>query len=439
VIATAIEECAPGTGRSPRVRIVVAVVVALAACRGEPPPGARTPVAAAPCPAAPIGEPAPVEPEPVASPCPGAEPVDHLTLTPADFTDLPGWSDDDHAEAVPAFLASCGRLAGLADRARVGVDGKSGTARQWRAACAAAAKVPAGDAAAARAFFEREFRAYAAAGDAGPEGKMTGYYVQTLRGSRRKHGAYAHPVYARPPDLVAIDLEDFIADARGRRIWGRLAGGAVVPYATRKQIRGGALAGKGLELFWSDDPVDVLFTQIQGSGKMTLDDGTVVWLAFAGKNGRPYRGVGRVLRDLGEPPGTGTMPGIRAWFAAHPDRFDEIADKNEAFVFFSESPTPGAIGSQLVVLTPRRSLAVDRAFVAASTPIWVDTRAPRAGAAGEHPWRHLVVAQDTGGGIKGPVRGDIYFGADDAAADVAGRTGGPGRYWLLLPRAIAVK
>jgi membrane-bound lytic murein transglycosylase A len=411
------------------------VVIALAACSGrevrrEP----ADPTDAGACPA-----PAPCPPCEAATACPTVEPVDHLTLTPADFADLPGWADDRHAEAIPAFLASCAKLATLADGARVGVDGKSGTARQWRAACAAAARVPAGDDAAARAFFERELRAYAAAGDAGPDGKLTGYYVQPVRGSRRKHGAFVHPIYARPPDLVAIDLEAFIGDARGRRIWGRLDGGTVEPYPTRQQIRQGALAGRGLELFWADDPVDVLFAQIQGSGKLTLDDGTEIWLAFAGKNGRPYRGVGKVLRDLGEPPGTGTMQGIRAWFAKHPARFDEIADRNDAFVFFAESATPGAIGSQGVVLTPRRSLAVDRAFVAASTPIWVDTRAPIAGTAGEHPWRHLVIAQDTGGGIKGAVRGDIYFGDDAAAADVAGRTGGPGRYWILLPRGIAVK
>jgi membrane-bound lytic murein transglycosylase A len=222
-------------------------------------------------------------------------------------------------------------------------------------------------------------------------------------------------------------------------VWGRFdaAKGAVVPYATRAQIRQGALRGQGLELLWVDDRVDLLFAQIQGSGKVALDDGTEQWIEFAGKNGRAYRGVGRILRDLGEPPGTGTMQGIRRYFAAHPDKFDEIADQNESFVFFALSKRPGAIGSSGVVLTPRRSMAVDRAFVAAATPIWVETRAPdKTGAV--KPWRQLLVAQDTGEGIRGAVRGDIYWGHDAEATSIAGHMGGKGRAWLLLPRDLEV-
>lgn len=365
---------------------------------------------------------------------------DVLTLTPVAFDALPAWRDDRHAEALPSLLRSCERLDALADAAPVGVDGYSGKARDWRAACRAARKVPAGDDAAARAFFEAEFRPYAAHGKAGEVGKMTGYYVQSARASRRRHGTYQHPLYARPDDLVSIDLTKFIKDARGRRIWGRLDGGAVVPYHTRGEIRRGALAGKGLELLWLDDPVDALFMQIEGSGKATLDDGTEVWLEFAGKNGRAYRGVGKLLRDAGElKKGEGTMPGIRAWFERNPARTDEIIDQNASIVFFAESRHPGAQGSQGVVLTPRRSIAVDRAFVAFSTPVWVDTRAPRPGEPGEPPWRGLLIAQDTGGGILGAVRGDIYWGDDAAAADIGGRMGNEGRWWLLLPRSMKVR
>jgi membrane-bound lytic murein transglycosylase A len=377
-----------------------------------------------------------------AAPCPEPAPstTDHLTLSAVEFTELPGWADDHHAEAVPAFLASCTKLAAKPDGAPVGVDGNSGKAGQWRAPCAAAARLAPGDDAAAKAMFEREFRPYAARGDAGSEGKFTGYYVQALRGSRTRRGAFRYPIYKRPPDLVQVDLEDYLSDARGRHVWGRVdAKGVLRPYPTRAEIRGGLYDGKGLELLWVDDRVDALFTHIQGSGKVTLDDGSVVWIQFDGKNGRQYRGVGKLLRELGEPPGTGTMPGIRAWFEAHPQRFDELADQNEAYVFFTESSQPGAVGSQMVVLTARRSLAVDRAFVAASTPIWVDTRAPAVGSATTQPWRHLLIAQDTGGGIKGPVRGDIYWGDDAAADDVAGRMGGPGTWWLLLPRGVKVE
>ena len=411
------------------------------------PPAAESPAApAAESPAAPASS----ADGPVCPPCPCAEVDpeglatspsvrDKLTLERVDFSALPGWADDRHAEALPAVLASCHKLDDLADDAPLGVDGNGGRARHWRALCRGARKLAAGDHAAARAFFERELVPYAASGREGRDGKMTGYYVAALRGSRTKRGRYDVPVYGRPDDLAVVDLAPFLPDARGRRVWGRFDArkGAVVPYVTRAQIRRGALRGKGLEILWVDDRVDLLFAQIQGSGKVALDDGAEQWIEFAGKNGRAYRGVGRILRDLGEPPGTGTMQGIRRYFATHPDKFDEIADQNESFVFFALSKKPGAIGSQGVVLTPRRSMAVDRAFVAASTPIWVETRAPDAKGVVK-PWRQLLVAQDTGEGIRGAVRGDIYWGHDAEATSIAGHMGGKGRYWLLLPRAVPV-
>lgn len=362
---------------------------------------------------------------------------DQLTLTKATFAELPGWRADHPAEAVPAFVRSCARIGELADGAPVGADGHGGVAKQWRHACAAAAKVKAGDDAAARAFFEAEFVPWVAAGRAGPVGKLTGYYVQEMRGSKRRHGAFRYPVYARPADLVEVDLTPFIRDAHARRIWGRLdaASGSVVPYFTREEIRKGALAGKGLELLYVDDPVDLLFAQIEGSAKVTMDDGTTLRLEFAGKNGRAYKGVGAALKGILKP-GQGTMLGIRAWFDEHPARFDEIVDQNASFVFFQASTAPGAIGSEKVVLTPRRSMAIDRAFIAHGTPIWVDGRAPNVGKPGTSPWDHLLIAQDTGGGILGAVRGDIYWGDDRAAEELGGRMGGPGRYWLLLPRGV---
>jgi membrane-bound lytic murein transglycosylase A len=181
-----------------------------------------------------------------------------------------------------------------------------------------------------------------------------------------------------------------------------------------------------------------MFAHIQGSTKVRLDDGSEIWLAFAGKNGRAFRGVGGVLKAMGafQPPAHGSMQDIRAWFDANPTRLDEIGDKNPSYVFFRESKQTGAIGSQMVVLTPERSLAIDRAFVALGTPIWLDTTAPLPGKPVIAPWRRLVIAQDTGGAILGAVRGDIYWGDDARAADVAGRTAGRGRYWLLLPDGV---
>lgn len=440
--------------------LLVAMLVGMLGCGGEPaaakeaPPvaTAKDAAAAADAGAADAGG-AAVDAGAAAAaaacpPCPAcpacaadaSTPHDVLTLTKAAFADLPGWADDRHAEAMVAFLRSCEAIGKLPDAAPVGADGHGGVAKQWRPACAKAAKLPAGDHAAARRLFEAEFTPFAAAGAKGPDGLFTGYMVQALRASRKRGGAYQHPLYARPKDLVMVDLSLHIKDARGRRIWGRLdAKGELVPYFTRKEVREGALAGRGLELLYADDPVDVLFAQIEGSAKVSLDDGTSTWLEFAGKNGLAFRGAGGVLKAMGafQPPATGTMQDIRAWFAANPTRFDEIADQSPSFVFFRESKRPGAVGTQMVVLTDRRSMAIDRAFIAFGTPIWVDTYAPLPGAAGAAAWRRLLVAQDTGGAILGAVRGDIYFGDDAAAADVAGRMGTRGRYWLLLPNGVA--
>ncbi len=364
---------------------------------------------------------------------------DQLKLTKAKFKDLAGWSDDKLAEAIPSFLNSCAKLAALKDDDPVGHDGHGGKAKQWRTVCDKASKLARGDDKAARAFFESEFVPYQAAGKNGAVGKLTGYFVQELSASRKKGGKYQIPILARPKDLVMVDLSKFVGDAHGRRIWGRHDDkGAVVPFYTRKEIRAGALAAQKLEIMYADDPVDVLFAHIEGSAKAIMDDGSTVWLEFDGKNGRSYKGVGALLKSRGQltAPGSATMPGIRKWFVDNPGRFDGVVDDNASYVFFKESSKPGAVGSQDVILTARRSMAIDRAFIAHSTPIWVETKAPNPGKAGSTLWRSLLIAQDTGGGILGAVRGDIYWGDDATAEDLGGRMGGEGKYWLLLPKGV---
>jgi membrane-bound lytic murein transglycosylase A len=419
-----------------------ALVVAAMGCHASgvvAQPTVPPPVTPATAPA-PIATPAtaPVSPEALAT-VPAVD--DRLVLAAVTWADVPGWTDDTVADALPALLASCARIGKKADDDSLGVAPFAGKAADWRALCAAAAKVPATDHKRARAMLERELVPYAASNNDSNVGKLTGYYVAEVRASRTRHGAYQVPVLRRPPDLVSVDLTRFVDDARGRRVWGRLdkKTGAVVPYPTRAEIRKGALAGKHLEILWADSKVDLLFAEIQGTARVHVDDGTEVWLEFDGKNGQTYKGVGKLLREMGElEAGQGTMQGIRAWFDAHPDRVDEIMDMNPSKVFFKLRTRGGARGSQGVFLTPRRSMAIDRAYIAHSTPVWIETDAPVAGKTGTAPWRHLVIAQDTGGGILGPLRGDIYWGDDAEAADIAGRMGGPGRFWLLLPRSIKV-
>jgi membrane-bound lytic murein transglycosylase A len=382
--------------------------------------------------------------EPVEKNATGSRGDDKLELVPARFDALPGWADDRHGEALPALLASCARLAELADGDPIGVTRFAGRARDWRRPCAAAAAVPAGDHAAARAFFEAEFRAYAVRGArAGHTGKLTGYYVAALSGSRRRHGDYRWPIRKRPGDLVEVFLSDFIGDGRGRRIWGQRdpRGGPMRPYPTRAEVRARTLRDEDV-LLWSDDPVGVAFAEIQGSGRVALDTGDEVWIAFDGKNGRRFRGIGGLMLRLGEiERGQGGVHGIRRWYArsaSNAKRFPAILDLNEAMVFFKLSTKPGAIGTQQVVLTPGRSLAIDRALISFSTPVWVATRAPQTAGGPAGPWRRLLIAQDTGGSILGPGRGDIYFGAGDVAQRLAHRVNGPGRMWVLLPKNIVV-
>jgi membrane-bound lytic murein transglycosylase A len=423
-----------------RCAILAVAVIGCGGASDPVPQATAAPATATPAPAK------AAEPAPAVAPC-AQDPVDPtpvhdaLTLTKAAWKDLPAWTEDHFAEAVPSLLQSCIKIGELKDSEPVGVDGHGGLARQWRRACAAAKKLATGDDAAARAMFEAEFTPFVAAGKAGTTGKLTAYYVAEMHASKKKSAKYQYPVLGRPADLVMIDLGLFTHDAHGRRVWGRLdSKGEIVPYPTRKEIRTGALGNKGLELMYVDDPVDLLFAQIEGSAKAIMDDGSTVWLEFSGKNGRAYRGVGAVLKALNAfPPGSGggTMQNIRKWFHDNPTRFDEIADQSESYVFFQVSKLPGAVGSQKVVLTPKRSAAIDRAFIAFGTPLWIEGRAPVPGKIGtSEPWHHLLIAQDTGGGILGAVRADIYWGDDRDSEEIGGRMGGAGRYWVLLPNGV---
>ena len=393
------------------MRALLVMCLACAACRN---PAAPTSPQQPECPTAPQPErkceACPAPPPAVALACDEADPEavttkgdEKLTLVKGKFADLPGWNDDALSEALPAFLASCAQLATLADSDPVGSGPYGGTAKAWRKACKAAAAVPAGDDGAARAMFEQEFTAYAAHGGAGTTGKMTGYYVQPLRGSRTSQGDYIFPLFSRPADLVEVQLSDFISDGRSRRIWGQVdpANGTLVPYSTRAEIRARGLDDRSV-LLWVDSPVDAMAVQIEGSGKVAMDDGSIIWINFDGKNGRRGRRAGAVMRAMRELEASNQK--IKKPTAtsrkAYADRFHEIAELRDSIVFFAIEPRNGAIGTQDVVLTPRRSLAVDRAVIPLSTPVWIDTNAPTAAGGKRGPWRHLLIAQDTGGILK---------------------------------------
>jgi len=355
-------------------------------------------------------------------------------LMPVSFASLPNWEMDNVTEALPALRRSCEKFGRMNDEKLIGPNGIGGTAGDWKPICTEAYSLPDGDNAKARAFFESFFQPYLsvdAKKEKAAEGLFTGYYEAGLRGAKSKGGSYQTPLYKRPKDLVLVGLGEFKSDWRGKRLAGRLEGGQLVPYATRAEIEAGKLRGKNLELVWVDDPVDAFFLHIQGSGRVLFNDGSTMRVGYDGHNGHNYTSIGRILIDRGEITKENmSMQAIRKWLGAHPNKGQDLMRENGSFIFFRELKDDGPIGAQGVVLTPGRSLAVDKRFMSFGLPVWVhtftDPLSPK-------PISRLVVAQDTGGAIKGVVRGDMFWGFGDLAAERAGKMKERGSFFILLP------
>jgi membrane-bound lytic murein transglycosylase A len=371
---------------------------------------------------------------------PSEKPAPLLTLAPVEFSKLSGWDSDDQSQALPALLRSCARLEKQPADRPVGPDGMAGTVADWLGPCQAAKSLPAGDAAAARRFFEGEFQPFVDADRDEPQGLFTGYYEPELEGARAPDATHTVPLYRRPDDLVLVNLGDFRADLKGDSIAGRVIDGTLKPYYSYQEIDEGALKGKDLELVWVADPIDAFFLHIQGSGLIRFADGSSMQVGYAAKNGQPFVAIGKTLLDQGElQKGQVTTQSIKEWLRTHPDRAASIMYMNRSYIFYREIKGDGPIGAQGVALTAGRSLAVDTKLMPLGAPIWLDTTWPADTPEADQKLRRLVVAQDTGGAIKGAVRGDIFFGSGEQALDYAGRMKQPGRYYLLLPRAVALK
>lgn len=356
-------------------------------------------------------------------------------LTPMAYADLPGWAEDRHAEALAALDRSCARLLALPADRPLGPPA-FGTAGSWHGPCQARPPRDVPDHA-ARAYVEHHFTPVAITDGTRAEGLFTGYYEPLLQGSRKPGGSYRTPLLARPDDLVAVDLGRFREAWRGERIAGRVADGALQPYETRAQIEAGALAGRAVPLVYVDDPVDAFFLHIQGSGRVRLAEGGEMRVGYAAQNGQPYVPVGRVLVDRGALSREAvSMQSIRAWMAANPDGAAELMATNPSYVFFREVSEDGPLGSEGVALTAARSLAVDRGHIALGTPVWLDAADPLDPT---RRVRRLMVAQDTGGAIRGVVRGDVFWGTGMEAGERAGRMRSSGRLWLLLPKPLAAR
>jgi membrane-bound lytic murein transglycosylase A len=363
--------------------------------------------------------------------------TDRLALSPIAYGDLPGWMADGMAEAIPALARSCRQFESLPLNQAVGPGGVAGTVADWQIPCSELTKVPAGDDASARAYFERWFTPWAAASAATSkrQGLFTGYYEIELAGSRTPTGRFKVPVYRRPSDLIAVDLGDFADDLTGKRIAGRVYNTQLKPYADRAAIGAGALASRGLELAWVDDPVGAYFIEIFGFGMVRFPDGKEMRIAYAGHNGHRHVPIGRALVERGIMKRQEiTQATLRAWLEAHPEEIPAVMNTNPSFTFFRELEGPGPLGAQAIPLTAGRSLAVDPRYVPYGVPVWVDAADPLAH---EQNVRRLLVAQDAGQAIHGPIAGDIFWGRGLQAERRAVNMRYIGTYTILLPKSIS--
>ena len=366
-----------------------------------------------------------------------------MRLGAVSFAELQGWTASEPKSALEAFRRSCVALSTRPDDAPLGGVNYAGTAGEWRPLCVAASVVSVDDPAAIRAFFEAEFVPYRVSQTSGM-GLFTGYYEPQLKGSRTKQGPYQTPLYGIPADLINVDLGLFRDNLRGQRIVGQVANGRLVPYPARAEIEGNGLP-QAKPLLYVDDAIEAFFLQIQGSGRVVLDDGSVVRAAYGAQNGRAYTAIGAVLIQRGALKREDvSMQSIRAWLIAHPEEAQQIMNANASFVFFTEQalgdPLLGAAGAQGVPLTPEASLAVDLSLHAMGVPVWLEMTVPDPDATRpERPFERLLIMQDTGGAIRGPVRGDVYWGYSADAASIAGRMRSEGRMTVFLPKAVATR
>ena len=379
--------------------LALAAALTLAACAGRQPPPPRPPV--------PVEVPPPPTPLP---PPPANAAAAGVALAPAAIL-----SEDQARRALAAFTTSCPSLVRRED--------KSGltTPADWQVLCAHAALA---NMASAAAFFRDRFD-WVRVGEG--EAFATGYYEPEIAGVRTRQPGFDVPVYGTPPDLVRCTKAD---GTTGR---GRVdESGACVLYFTRAEIEDGALAGKGLEIAWAADPVDLFFLQIQGSGRLRAPDGSILRIGYDNQNGRDYVAIGRLLRERGIlPPGGANMAAITAWMRAQPDRGRSLMRENPSYIFFRELTGPGPLGALNLPVTPRVTVAADPLFVPLGAPVFLDLDRNEADG--------LWVAQDTGGAIKGANRFDTFWGAGSDAERIAGGMAGNGTALILLPKGVVAR
>lgn len=337
-----------------------------------------------------------------------------LILKERGFSDLSGWNKDNHLQALQVFLKSCEKFKAKNSHKKLHESGVGGVYKDWRKPCKKARQLKYTDDRTARLFFEQNFTPYLASNFGNSEGLFTGYYEIALSGNHKKNDKFKYPIYKTPSDYVA-----------GKK------------YHSRGVIESGILKGKNLEILWVDDPVQLFFLHVQGSGKVVMQDGSVVSVGYAAKNHHAYSSIGRYVIDKGYVKKQDmNAESLKQFLYDNPDKIAEITSQNDSYIFFRKSTNKSPVGGQGVEITPLRSIAIDKKYIAYGVPLWLDVALNKTQYYGEKLQR-LMIAQDTGSAIKGVVRGDIFFGFGKGAEDLANHQNSKGSYYLLLPDGVA--
>jgi membrane-bound lytic murein transglycosylase A len=340
------------------------------------------------------------------------------TLKITNWNALPGWEIDDIRPALDTFLRSCIVLRNQ---------------KLWMETCSLAGSMQKRDNTTLRKFFEHHFKPYQVINsNGGSDGLITGYYEPLLKGSRKSSARYRFPLYTAPKELLIVDLGKVYPELKSLRLRGRLEGRRIVPYYSRAEIESDLSYLQGYELLWVDDAIELFFLQIQGSGRIETEDGEIVRVGYQDQNGHPYQSIGKLLVERGELSlDEASMQGIKAWGIRNPEKLNELLHQNPSYVFFRELPAgiSGPIGALGVPLTAVRSLAIDPRVIPQGAPVFLSTTWPNT----SKKLHRLMVAQDSGGAIKGGVRADFFWGFGKDAANQAGKMKQIGKMWVLMP------
>lgn len=345
--------------------------------------------------------------------------LDYSLLKPVKWEDVDGILNDDQSQVWPAWLQSCSTLINKS---------------QWQVACSAAKLLDKPNKEAIQSYFKQYFNIFNASNQDGTDtGMITGYYQPLLKGSLTKSSQYPFPIYRQPADMITVELADLYPELKNKRVRGKLAGNKLLPYYSRAEIDASPSPLAGSELVWINDIIDVFFLQVQGSGLVRFENGDNMHIGYADQNGQAYNSIGRVLVESGELTlDQASMQGIKNWAKNNPTKLRDLLNSNPSYVFFRELPSglSGPLGALGVPLTAERSVAIDPKYIPLGAPLVLSTTEPNS----TKPLNRMVVAQDTGGAIKGGVRADFFWGEGDAAGKQAGSMKQTGKVWVLLPK-----